>query len=112
MFVRSFLILAINNRSHRKETLLYLLVGEDGGWHPEPSGGGPLLTLGRTWRGCHPKRFFGAQRRQPRGPSALACLGMTFQSAVPIEVKGLYCIFIFIVKVFKKLLIFLNYKLF
>jgi hypothetical protein len=34
--------------------------------------------------------FFVAPRRQPRGPSALARLGMTSRDAVPNEVKGLY----------------------
>ena len=33
----------------------------------------------------HP--FFVAPRRQPRGPSALACLRITSQSAVPNEVR-------------------------
>jgi len=58
MFVRSFLILAINNRSHRKETLLYLLVGEDGGWHPEPSGGGSLAHAWEDMAGLSPQAFF------------------------------------------------------
>jgi hypothetical protein len=37
-----------------------------------------------------PSGFFVAPRRQPRGPSALARLGMTSRDAVPNEVKGLY----------------------
>jgi hypothetical protein len=88
---------------------LYLLVGEDGEWRPEPSGGGPsaLTRLGMTWRELSPRGgffvaprpiffvaptpiFFVAPRRQPRGPSALARLGMTSRDAVPNEVKGLY----------------------
>jgi hypothetical protein len=38
---------------------------------------------------CRPEApFFVAPRRQPRGPSALACLGKTSRSAVPNEVRG------------------------
>jgi hypothetical protein len=37
---------------------------------------------------CRPEpTFFVAPRRQPRGPSALACLRMTSRSAVPSEVR-------------------------
>jgi hypothetical protein len=86
MFVRSFLILAINNRSHREEMPLYLLVREDGEWRPEPSGGPREDMAGAVT----PSGFFVAPRRQPRGPSALARLGMTSRDAVPNEVKGLY----------------------
>jgi hypothetical protein len=59
--------------------------------HPEASAEGSLGTcvpredkVGNV-APSHP--FFVAPRRQPRCPSALACLGMTSQSAIPNEVR-------------------------